>query len=73
VTLTLLPAIDSVAVRVPKLFGDAKTVMFADPLPLAGLEDVIHGDVDVTVHGEQVEGNVKVIVRSPPAESNVSD
>jgi hypothetical protein len=46
--------------------------MLADPLPLAAVEGLIHGDVDVIVHG-QLDGSVKVTVRSPPAESNASD
>jgi len=72
VTLIVLPAIVSVVERAEKLFGPAKIVIAAGPLPLGLLETLSQGAV-ATADQLQEEGSVKLTLRIPPLESKARE
>jgi hypothetical protein len=65
-----VPAIVKVALRCEKLFGSAKTVIVAEPVPLGLVITPNHGTLDsaLQVH---CEGSDSVTVAEPPLELNV--
>src|SRR5580704_17187851 len=72
VTLTGLPAMVSVAVRWPKLFGAADIVMVAGPVPLSLAVMVSHGALDLAVQMHSSE-NGRLRFSVPPLEPKDSD
>jgi hypothetical protein len=66
------PAIVRVVERAEKLFGPAKTVMDAGPVPLGLFETLSHG-APGTAAQAHCEGSVRLRMRIPPLESKAAE
>jgi hypothetical protein len=69
VTVNVAPAIVSVPVRLPPVFGATSNVMEPSPVPDAPLATVIHALLLTAVHGQSI-GAVTVPLPIPPGAGN---